>query len=197
MSAIGKVALIGVGLAGFVSAIGWFSYQSMRGTSNSTPTGMSTDQEATLRARGAYLMAICGCNDCHSPHDQTGKLIAGLEFTGHHAEMPAAEWDPSMLQKGVLFAISPTGTSIAGPHGVSYAANLTPDKETGLGNLTADGLIRSRRTGMHWKEPRQILPLMPFESFANMTDDDIRAVHAFLMSLPAMRNRVPSVQISK
>ncbi len=191
-----RLATVTFGLATFVSAIGWFSYQNMVGSHNTIPTGLTPDQETALRSRGAYLMASMGCNDCHSPRDNTGKFIPGREFTGQPENAPSPTWDPSMLEKGNLMTMGPTGTSFAGPWGVSYAANITPDKETGIGNLTADALIRSWRTGQHWKENRPILPIMPFEAFANLTDDDIRALHSFLMSLPPTKNRVPDAKIA-
>src|ERR1043165_6084507 len=196
MSRFVQVGLIALAPVGFVAALGWLSVRNMGGGGDTTPTGMTADQESALRARGAYLMSIGGGNDCHSPHDLTGEVIPGRELTGHPEGAPGASWEPSMIEKGILFTISPTGTSFGGPHGVSYAANLTPDKETGIGNLTAEGLIRSWRTGRHWKENRPILPLMPYESFANMTDEDIKALHAFLMSVPATKNRVPGAKVN-
>lgn len=192
MSALLKVLLIGVGIVGFVGALGWFSYQNMHGA----PGPLVIDQETALRSRGAYLMSIMGCADCHSPRDKNGKFIPGREFSGHPADAPLAQWDPSMLEKNILFTISPTGTSIGGPMGIVPTANITPDKETGIGTLTADDLIKSWRTGKHWKENRPILPLMPYEFYAAMTDEDIRSLHAFLMSLPPTKNKVPAAIVT-
>lgn len=147
--------------------------------------------EDALKQRGAYLMAAVGCQDCHSPRDEKGNFIPGAEFTGHPEKAPLPEWDASMLSRNVLMTMAPTGTAFAGPWGVSVACNLTPDKETGTGNLTAEGLIRSWRNNAHWKLARPILPPMPAPSFSSLSDDDIRAIHAFLMSLPPTKNKAP------
>src|SRR5262245_17091672 len=82
--------------------------------------------------RGKYLVTVIGCSDCHSPHDQTGKAIAGKELSGHPENLPLPEWDPSLLKRNALATIAPTMTAFAGPFGVSVAPNITPDLETGL-----------------------------------------------------------------
>ncbi len=196
MSAAIKVLLSGMGVVGFVSALGWFSYQNMHNAPGPVIIDHQVDQQTALRARGAYLMSIIGCADCHSPRDKDGKFIPGREFSGHPADAPLPEWNPSMLEKNTLFTMAPSGTAFAGPMGVVPAANITPDKDTGIGNLSAEALIKSWRTGKHWKEDRPILPLMPYEFYAAMTDDDIRALHAFLMSMPATKNKVPSAKVN-
>ena len=86
-----------------------------------------------------------------------------------------------------------TNTAWAGPWGISYTANLTPDKNTGLGIWTAEMFIQALRTGKHMgtATSRAILPPMPWESFGKMTDDDLRAMFAFLQTIPAIVNHVP------
>ena len=79
----------------------------------------------------------------------------------------------------------------AGPWGVSFAANLTPDKTTGLRSWTEAAFIRSMRTGKHKGVLRDILPPMPWQSMAKMTDDDLKAVFAYLLSLKPIPNKVP------
>ena len=133
--------------------------------------------------RGRYLVAALDCNACHTPHDQTGQPIAGRELTGHPAGAVLPQWDAPMLEKGILATMNPTLTAYAGPFGVSIAPNLTPDPETGTGNLTADELIKSWREGTHWQTGEPIKPPMPWQSYGQLTDDDIRAIHAYLMSL--------------
>jgi mono/diheme cytochrome c family protein len=133
--------------------------------------------------RGKYLVAALDCHACHTPHDQTGQPIAGRELTGHPAGAVLPQWEPSMLEKGILATMNPTLTAYAGPFGVSVAPNLTPDPETGIGNLTAEGLIASWREGTHWQTGQPIKPPMPWQSYGQLTDEDIRAIHAYLMSL--------------
>lgn len=146
-----------------------------------------------LIERGEYLVKITGCGDCHSPYGPDGKHIPGKEFSGHPEGAPLPEWDPSMMQKNILATINPTFTAFASPMGVAIAGNLTPDMETGIGKLTAEMLIESWRTGKHWKfDKRPVLPPMPMEAYKNMTDDDIRAIHAYLSSLAPIKNKVPA-----
>jgi mono/diheme cytochrome c family protein len=139
-------------------------------------------------ARGRYLVAVAGCADCHSPHNERGEEIPGRQLTGHPTNLPAPIWEPSMMEKNIAVAISPTFTAFAGPFGVSIAPNITPDKQDGIGAMTADDLVKSWRSGKHWKLDRPILPPMPASSYKNMTDQDIRAIHAYLMSLPATKS---------
>jgi len=82
-------------------------------------------------------------------------------------------------------------TAWAGPWGVSYAANLTPDKRTGLGAWTADQFIKTMRTGKHLGVGRPLLPLMPMAAIAALTDADLRALFAWLRSIKPIENQVP------
>lgn len=141
--------------------------------------------------RGAYLWTITLCADCHTAKDAKGQPIPGMSMAGHPAEAPLPTWNPSMLEQNNMMTCSPTATAFAGPWGVSVAPNLTPCKETGIGTMTADDLIASWRSNKHWKHDRQILPPMPAHYFASMTDADIRALHAFLMTLPPVKNKAP------
>ena len=85
-----------------------------------------------------------------------------------------------------------TMTAWSGPWGVSFTANLTPDEETGLGKWTEQMFIDTLRNGRHQGKGRQLLPPMPYQNAAAMTDDDLKAVFAYLQSLPPVHNRVPS-----
>lgn len=155
------------------------------------PVAPSAPAQDALQ-RGAYVWAVAACADCHTPKDEKGQPIAGMLMAGHPENAPLPEWDPSMMKRNAVATIAPTLTAFAGPFGVSVAPNLTPDKETGLGKLTADDLIRSFRSAKHWTEGRPVLPPMPIHSYAAMTDDDIRALFAFLSSLPPVKNKAPA-----
>ena len=196
MASAARPVLVG---AGVLLAMGLLGYAALRGITNVEPARAEPpppDRDQVLRQRGAYLMAAMGCHDCHSPHDRTGQMISGRELSGHPEGAPLAQWDPSLLERNILMTVSPTLTSFGGPWGVSVATNITPDRETGIGNLTAEALIRSWRSGRHWQVARHILPPMPAPAFSNLSDDDIRALHAFLMSLPATKNKVPEAIVA-
>jgi hypothetical protein len=89
-------------------------------------------------------------------------------------------------------AAANTMTAWTGPWGVSFTANLTPDKETGLGDWTEEMFIQTMRTGRHQGKGRAILPPMPWFSVNALSDEDIKAVFAYLQSLPPVHNRVPA-----
>ena len=144
-------------------------------------------------ARGAYLVKFGLCNDCHTPH-KIGPN--GLEpdmtraLSGHPSDLrmpPPPASSPLWPWSGAA-----TNTAFAGPWGVSFTANLTPDKETGLGNWTEEMFMMTLRTGRHEGKGRPILPPMPFQYVASLTDDDLKAVFAYLQSLTPVRNRVPA-----
>lgn len=90
-----------------------------------------------------------------------------------------------------MVRVAATNTAWAGPWGTSFTANLTPDAATGLGRWTVDEFIAALRTGRHQGRGRQILPPMPYPMISQLTDDDLRAVFAYLQSIPAIANKVP------
>ena len=143
--------------------------------------------------RGAYLVKIMGCNHCHTPYKLGPK---GPEpdlaryLSGHPAElaMPKAPAVPSPWG----WIAAGTNTAFAGPWGVSFTANLTPDPETGLGKWTAETFIATMRTGRHEGKGRPVLPPMPVENLAHLEDSDILALFAYLQSIPPVKNRVPA-----
>ena len=143
-------------------------------------------------ARGKYLVTFGGCNDCHTPWVLGPKGPAPdmtRQLSGHPAtlHMPAA---PQTTEPWG-WAGAATMTAFAGPWGVSFTANLTPDKETGLGEWTEDMFIKTMRTGRHQGKGRALLPPMPYFNVAELTDPDLKAVFAYLQSLPPVKNRVP------
>lgn len=183
------VAIAALGVAGYS---GYRAVVRASGASSPATIVRVADDRAALIERGRYLLAAAGCTDCHTPHDQKGEPIGGMFLAGHPQDAPLPEWDPSLLSRHAVATIAPTMTAFAGPFGVSVAPNLTPDLETGIGTMTADDLIKSWRTGTHWKESRAILPPMPAPAFATLRDEDIRAIHACLMALPPIKNKAPA-----
>jgi hypothetical protein len=144
-------------------------------------------------ARGEYLVKIMGCNDCHTPWTMTPRGPAPdmtRMLSGHPQDfaLPAA---PDLGAGPWAMAAAVTNTAWAGPWGTSFTANLTPDPETGLGKWTADTFVAAIRTGRHEGQGRPILPPMPWPMYRNATDEDLRAVFAYLQTIPAIRNRVP------
>jgi mono/diheme cytochrome c family protein len=144
-------------------------------------------------ARGEYLVTIGGCNDCHTPlklgprgpEPDTTRMLSGHP---EDLEMPPA---PALPPGPWIASVAGTMTAWAGPWGVSFTANLTPDTETGLGNWTFEQFVQALRTGRHEGKGRPILPPMPFFNYAKATDEDLASIFSYLRSIPPVRNRVP------
>jgi cytochrome c553 len=139
-----------------------------------------------LVARGEYLVTVGGCGDCHTPKTASWQPDTTRLLSGSPSSAPA----PSRPQKPGEVVSSAGSTAFHGPWGISYAANLTPDQETGLAKeYTEASFIKALRTG---KSPDggSILPPMPWENYAKMTDDDLKAVWAYLQSIKPVKNRV-------
>jgi mono/diheme cytochrome c family protein len=113
-------------------------------------------------ARGKYLVTIMGCNDCHTP----GSFYGGPDSTR-------------------VLAGSELGWK--GPWGISFASNLTPDPETGIGSWTEAQIVTAIRSGRR-PDGSPILPPMPWPAFSGLTDEDAGAIAAYLKSLPAVKH---------
>jgi len=143
---------------------------------------------------GAYMVRTMGCNDCHTPWkmgpkgpepDMTRALIGHPESM----KMPPA---PQLPDGPWVAVVAATQTAWSGPWGVSFTANLTPDKETGLGDWTEEMFIKTMRTGLHQGKGRPILPPMPWPMIGQLGDNDLKDLFAYLQSLPPVKNRVPA-----
>jgi cytochrome c553 len=145
--------------------------------------------------RGKYLVNGIGCSDCHTPlkvgangpEPDMSRMLSGHPEQYRITEAappPGGQWQHGFVGAG-------TSTAFSGPWGVSFAANLTPDENTGLGIWTEDMFIKALRTGKHFGVSRPILPPMPWQNFGKLTDDDLKAIWAYLRSVPAVVNHVP------
>lgn len=147
---------------------------------------------------GKHIVSITGCNDCHSPKIMTdmGPVPdTNLLLSGHPSSMPAPVIDRKLIETNGYSVANPFLTSWVGPWGISYAGNLTPDA-TGIGNWTEENFSRALREGKFkgLESARTLLPPMPWTEFANMTDDEVSAIFAYLKSLPPVKNIVPNAE---
>jgi hypothetical protein len=144
-------------------------------------------------ALGEHLVTILACDDCHTPF-MLGP--AGPEpdmsrrLSGHPASLPLGI--PPVPDTGPWQWVGTgTNTAFAGPWGVTFAANLTPDETTGLAIWTEEMFVRSLRDGRHMGQSRQIQPPMPWRAYGSMTDQELKSVYAYLRTVPPVENLVP------
>jgi mono/diheme cytochrome c family protein len=143
--------------------------------------------------RGEHLVKAGLCADCHTPkkmgpngpEEDISRMLSGHpagEVMPRAPELPAGPW---------AIAVAGDLTAWSGPWGVTFTRNLTPDKKTGLGDWTAQNFIDTIRTGKKMGKGRPILPPMPIPGINNYTDDELKAIFAYLQSLPPISNAVP------
>jgi len=163
-------------------------------SSNKKPEVAATPQPTPeqMVKRGEYLVTIMGCNDCHSPKGQGGKLIPELMLSGYPSDRPLLKVESGALKKGWVLLTGDL-TSAAGPWGVSFAANLTSDP-TGIGSWTEENFKRAMKEGKYKGMPggRTLLPPMPWVNYAVIEDEDVAAIFAYLKSTSPVRNIVPA-----
>ena len=155
--------------------------------------GDKDKKELAQIKRGEHLVKVGLCADCHTPKKMGPngpEADNSLMLSGHPAahmmprapELPAGPW---------AIAVAGDLTAWSGPWGVTFTRNLTPDKKTGLGDWTEQNFIDTIRTGKKMGKGRPILPPMPVAEINNYTDDELRAIFAYLKSLPPISNAVP------
>lgn len=113
--------------------------------------------------------------------------------------------DPVAARRGASLALlgdcatchtAPAGVPYAGalamptPFGTIYSTNITPDPETGIGRWSEQAFVRALRSGVD-REGRHLYPAFPYDHFTRVSDDDAKALYAFLMSLDPVRSPAP------
>lgn len=149
---------------------------------------------AEMVSRGEYLVSSIGCDDCHSPKRMGPagpEIIPELRLSGFREGGQLPPVDVTEVEKGwVLFAPDLTGT--VGPWGSSHAANLTSDA-TGIGLWKEENFIKAIREGKFkgMDGSRPLLPPMPWPVYRNLNDEDLKAIFAYLKTVPPVHNIVP------
>jgi hypothetical protein len=133
------------------------------------PTATYSAEQLT---QGRYMVRLLGCGICHTD----GALIGKPDYTFN-------------------LAGSQTGIAYSNPMmdknpGVIYPSNITPDVETGIGNWSESEIIQLLRSGKA-SHNRNLLAIMPWPTYAWITDSDALAITAYLRSLPPVKHRVP------
>lgn len=157
--------------------VGWITLGGLLTLTLSVLPGSLTAQNSDLIARGKHLVEVAAdCGECHTPTTATGEPDQKYHLAGHVAGSPV-----------------PNNTAFKAFHGegITYARNLTPDPETGLGGWTKEEFRRALKEGIA-KGGRPLRVPMPWERFRKiLSDQDIDAMWAYLRSLPPVKNRVP------
>jgi len=167
------------------------------GTTQAFSQSKSAKLGMSMVDRGRYLVTIASCNDCHSPKIFTpmGPMPDTTQLlSGHPAKAtlpPLPDGIVGMTPNTWGAITSNDFTAWSGPWGTSFTANLTPDKETGIGSWTEEMFIKALRTGKHMGTGRDILPPMPWPFIGQMTDHDLKDIFAYLKSLKPISNAVP------
>jgi mono/diheme cytochrome c family protein len=165
------LATVGVVVALAGAGLGWLV---LRKPAQRPAPNEVVERTPARVARGEYLVkALCDCEGCHSDHDFT---LFGWPVK------PGTE-----LQGGFAF------DEKYGVPGVVQAQNLTPDPETGKGSWTDGELIRAIREGVS-RDGTAIFPMMPYESYHAMSDEDVRSIVAYLRTAKPVHHAIaPSV----
>ncbi len=167
------------------------------GANDSTSADTKYAGYASQAEWGGHLVILCGCGDCHTPKKMTDKgpvEDTSLALSGHPAQLPPPVLMPDQLAQGMAgtnFAL----TAWNGAWGTSYAANLTPDS-TGLGSWSEEQFITCIKQGLFKgiQGSRPIMPPMPINDFSRMTDNELKAIFAYLKTVKPVHNVVPEYQ---
>jgi len=143
---------------------------------------------------GEHLVMIGGCNDCHTPKKMGPngpEDDMSLMLSGHPAQMPPAKFDAKEAAKKGLI-VTQTFTSWTGPWGTTFAANLTPDS-TGLGNWKEEQFLKAlkEKKWMGLDNTRPLMPPMSMMPVGFMSDDELKAIFAYLKTIPPIHNIQP------
>lgn len=151
---------------------------------------------AEMVKKGKLIVMAGACNDCHTPWVYDAVMGGPAPdwsrmLSGHPEGAPDPQGRPGPQDMAL---IGPTFTSFTLPFGVVYAKNLTPDVETGSGNWSEAKFLAIFRTARH-PDGRALLPPMPWDMIRALPDSDLKAVYAYLQSIPPLRNEVPDSKV--
>jgi hypothetical protein len=154
---------------------GGLGFLFLRKPAMAPPSPIQVERTDARLARGKFLFStLCDCDGCHSRRDFSrfdGPVIA------------------SSRGEGLIFPAS------FGLPGTVVAPNITPDKETGIGNWTDGEKIRAIRDGVG-RDGRALFPMMPYTYYRQMSDEDVYSVVAYLDALPPLHKSLPPTKLN-
>ena len=143
-------------------------------------------------AKGKKLVETHDCHACHTPFKMGAngpEPDMALALSGHPEKLVMPP--PPKLDAPWGWVAANTNTAFAGPWGISYSINLTPDPDTGIGKWKDTEFVQAIKTGKHLGVGRPIMPPMPWPAYKNLSDQELRQIFAYLKSVPAIKNKVP------
>ena len=184
----------------FVSAVSAILLTQCDQVSGENKTGETESPELAFAGFGTqvkwgeHLVTVSACHDCHTPKKMTDHgpdIDSSLLLSGHPSQLDLPDLNRHELESKGVTATTDL-TSWVGAWGISYTANLTSDA-TGIGNWKEEQFIYAIRNGVMkgLSGSRPMLPPMPWQMYRNMTDDELKAIFAYLKSTKPIHNIVP------
>lgn len=136
---------------------------------------------------GATLYALSPAEIDPIERPDAGAFDADVVARGERLALMGNCNECHTAEDGALYA---GGRPFETPFGVIHGTNITPDPETGIGDWSQEAFRRAMRRGLD-REGRHLYPVFPYDHFALLTDEDVDALYAFLMSREAVRNDAP------
>jgi len=173
---------IGIIMLALISACTSTANDPLAGMRELTPATMMEAPSPVIRQdsaytpeqvnQGKYMVELLGCASCHTDGALTGNPDMRRHLAGSGTGIA---WSNPLRQTNP---------------GVVYPSNITPDVETGIGSWTDEAIIHMIQAGTN-PAGGHSLPVMPWRSYAKITDSDLLAIVAYLRSLPAVNHKVP------
>ena len=159
------------------------------------PERAELTQEEVLK-QGEHLVMSIGCDDCHTPKKYANGIPEpdmSKHLMGHPEGTKLPPYDQKTVDAGWTLG-NQHFTAWVGPWGTSFSSNITPDTATGIGNWTEENFFRAIREGKFHgaADSRPILPPMPWPSYRNLSDDELKAMFVYLKSIKPIKNTVPA-----
>ena len=135
-------------------------------------------------------LVIAGCNTSAPPTDQPASARPDPRLIARGAQLSAIGncHGCHTRQGGAAYA---GGVPLTSPYGTIYSTNITPDRETGIGTWSREAFARAMREGVR-KDGAHLYPAFPYDRFTRTSDEDIDALYAWFMSIPAVRYEPPA-----
>ena len=142
--------------------------------------------------RGEQLVLTHGCHDCHTPLKMgpTGPAPDMSRMLSGHPEQLVMPPPPPLTEAWNNVGAA-SNTAFAGPWGITYTINLTPDPETGIGKWREQDFVKAIKSGKHLGVGREIQPPMPWQWYKYLSEADLKLIFAYLKTIPPIRNKVP------